>query len=88
MDVAASSRLNEQIRREQRTQDAWKEKFGRKQDFLHPDDAAKAQRLRALNVLVVKIARAEFASVEERVSGLQQLRAMMAQAVLDVDNIQ
>ncbi|KAJ1639540.1 hypothetical protein T492DRAFT_899215 [Pavlovales sp. CCMP2436] len=80
MDVAASSRLNEQIRREQRTQDAWKSKYGRKQDFLYPDDVAKAERLRALNVQAVKIARASFSSVEERIGGLQELRALMAQA--------
>lgn len=80
-----AERLNEQFRREQRTQVAWKEKYGRKEDYLYPQDAAKAENLRALKALTDKATRAEYASADERLQALEELRAHMAQCAADVD---
>jgi hypothetical protein len=86
MDDVATRRLNEHIQREQRTIIAWKEKYGRRNDFIFPDDGSKASRLRELKGLTDKFSRAEFTSMDDRVRALEQLRAAMAQCVVDVDD--
>lgn len=80
-----AARLHEQFRREQRTNDAWKEKYGRREDFIFPTDAAKALNLRALKALSDKCTRAEYASMGERIKAIEELRAQMARCLVDVD---
>lgn len=86
MDSVMAGRLNEQFRREKRSNDAWKEKYGRREDFLYPNDPVKAQNLRALKALAEKSARASFASMDERIKAIEQLRVLMAQCAVDSDD--
>lgn len=85
MDDVATRRLNEQIRREQRTVTAWKEKYGKRADYLFPNDSQKAARLRELHRQMDKLGRADFEDMAQRKHALETLRASMQALVNDVD---
>ena len=86
MDDAANRRLLERYKQETRVAAAWKEKYGRERDFIFPESADKAQRLKALNAVVAKAGRQQFeGGPAERMATLETMRAAMAQCVADLD---
>jgi hypothetical protein len=86
MDDAANRRLLERYKQETRVAAAWKEKYGRSVDFIFPESAAKAQRLKALNQIVTHAGRQQFESgAAERIATLEAMRVAMAQCVADLD---
>jgi len=86
MDDVATRRLNEQIRREQRSIKAWKDKYGKRKDYLFPENDEAAKRMRGLKAQIDKLARFEFKDMGERRRALEDLRTIMGQVAVDCED--